>query len=73
MELRIKAFGIIATLYLAPSLSPKGLFTWWPGNHTSYDKGIVVRALWLGFVARWSKVQKRYYDLPFICDGEFDH
>lgn len=66
MEIQIKQRNKwIFNIYLAP-ISDKGWIAAWPGQHSLYQKGFVLRVLWIGIVVRWAyapiKRKKVYVD-----------
>jgi len=67
MDLTFKGFGIITTIYVAPTISYKGWLTARKGQHSSWKHGFVCRFLWFGWLLRWGKIP--YYKTP---RGQFE-
>lgn len=65
MELRFKGCDIIATAYVVPTISHRGRFTCWKGQHATWKHGFVIRLLWFGFVARWGYVKRKSYPVLY--------
>ena len=55
MEIKYRNRNFTTGVYTAP-IHPAGWFTAWGNKHPSWRRGFIVRALWFGFVVRWSRV-----------------
>jgi hypothetical protein len=62
MELKLHGRNFTCSLYTVPTFSHRGAVALWRGNHAGWRFGWVLRVLWFGFVARWSKIRRGDWD-----------